>query len=426
MKPPAAFPLDWSHKSAPFAAPPPMSDQIGGLGLNILREDVPFPVAVLKDAALSHNSGWMRRFLALSGAKICPHGKTSMSPELFALQLRDGAWGVTAATAAHVRVYRRFGIGRILLANQLVGRSNIAFVLDELRRDPAFDFYCLVDSTASAAFLDAALVAHPIGRPLQVLLEVGMAGGRTGARDADAALEVARAVAGSRNLALRGVEAFEGVAQGLPPDQGEARMSELVERVAAVASQCAALGLFAPGEVILTAGGSAFFDRVDEILSAARLDRPFQVVLRSGCYLSHDSGFYDRLVRRMVERSPRIQALGPGLQAALEVWACVHARPETGRVIAGFGKRDAGADIEPPTPLKWARPGFPPAGLSGCRVSRLDDQHAYLDVPGDCPLQVGDLIGFGVSHPCTTFDRWRSLFRVDEAYGVTGVVRTVF
>jgi D-serine dehydratase len=387
-----------------------------------------FPVALLKDSALRHNSDWMRRFLALTGAKLAPHGKTSMSPELFAMQLADGAWGMTAATVAHVRMYRHFGISRILLANQLVGRENIAYVLDALRRDRAFEFYCLVDSQSSVATLDAAIDASPLGRRLQVLLELGVEGGRTGARSDDTALHVARAVASSRHLALRGVESFEGIVQGRPSGESEPVVGELVGRMTSVAAECDRAGLFGEGDILLSAGGSSFFDVCALVLGRAHLSRPVQVILRSGCYLTHDSSFYERLIQRMGERFPALRDLGPPLKPALEVWAVVHSRPEPTRVIAGLGKRDIGFDVELPVIEGWARAGAnAPAPLGeGHTLVRLDDQHAYVDVPARSPLQVGDLVSFGISHPCATFDRWRALFRVDDRYNVTGVVRTFF
>jgi len=60
------------------------------------------------------------------------------------------------------------------------------------------------------------------------------------------------------------------------------------------------------------------------------------------------------------------------------------------------------------------------------RVVRLDDQHAYLDIPADSPLQPGDMVAFGVSHPCTTFDKWQALYLVDDGLRVTGAIRTFF
>ncbi|MFT3967864.1 MAG: amino acid deaminase, partial [Sphingobium sp.] len=160
------MPLDWRNKGLPADCETIALDAIAGQGWNILREDLALPAAVLRESALRHNSAWMREFTRLSGVKIAPHGKTTMSPELFRMQLEDGAWGLTAATVGHLRVYRKCGIGRIFFANQLIGRQNIAYVAAELRRDPDFDFYCLIDSAAAIDLLEAGLAEHAPGRPV--------------------------------------------------------------------------------------------------------------------------------------------------------------------------------------------------------------------------------------------------------------------
>lgn len=419
--------LDWRIKSLPSAWRGDAA-KLTSAGLSVLGEDLMLPAAVLRRSALEHNSRWMKRFAELTGAQIAPHGKTTMSPELFAMQIADGAWGITAATPCHVRTYRAFGIDKIFMANQLVGRENIAYVAGELRSDPDFDFYCLEDSMRAIDLLEAGLAAASPGRRLQVLIELGLPGGRTGFRDDAEALAAAERIAASPFVCLRGIEAFEGIVQGLEPAERDAKVDSLLQRIVRLAEHCHDADLFS-GEPILSAGGSSLFDRVAETFGAAKKDRPFLVLLRSGCYLVHDSHFYQKLIDQLEARSPIAASLGEGLRPALEVWAYVHSRPEPTRVIAGLGKRDIGEDIARPIPLSWARPGPDVAALpleDTHRAVRLDDQHAYLDVPADSPLQPGDLISFGISHPCTTFDKWKLLYIVDDALTVTGSVRTYF
>jgi D-serine dehydratase len=421
-------PIDWTLKSSPPAPGGALRvTDVPSQGWNLLREDLVFPCAVLKQSALRHNSLWMRRYLAATGALIAPHGKTSMAPQLFDMQLRDGAWAMTAATAAHVRVYRRFGVSRILMANQLIGRQNIAVVLDELRRDPAFDFYCLVDSEDGIAILEEAIAAAPIGRRLQVLVEVGIEGGRTGARSVESAVAVARRAAASPYLSLRGVECFEGIIRGGEQLAGDDAIKALTRTMGQVARAGVDENLFAPGPVILTAGGSAFFDIVARDLGGVDIGRATQVVIRSGCYLTHDSGFYRDLLADLLRRDPAAKALGD-LQPALELWTTVQSRPEPDRVVVSLGKRDAPYDVRLPTPLFWFRAGMaaPQALSDNYLVVRLDDQHGYMSIPPDGHLRVGDLIGLGVSHPCGAFDRWPVLFILDDDYNVTSAVKTYF
>lgn len=418
----------WALKGLPARAEDLGAAAVDALGLSLLDDDLMLPAAVLRRDTLDHNRDWMRRFVADADVALCPHGKTTMSPQLFAMQLADGCWGLTAATAHHVRIYRHLGVSRILMANPLVGRSNLDYVISEIARDPGFEFLCLVDSVAAVEGLAAAAARQALGRPVEVLLEVGNPGGRAGVRTLDAALEVAAAIGRSgRRLALRGVEAFEGLYG--PDADGEARVREMLGRLAEVARALDAAGHLTHERPILSAGGSAFFDLVVPALRGTLPGRHPLIVLRSGCYITHDAGMYGAAQQRMETRTPALHALGAGLRPALEVWAHVQSRPEPTLALVGMGKRDLSHDAELPRPVAWHRVGAARAPQSlgaEYRVLRLNDQHAYLELPAHSPLAVGDLVGFGISHPCTTFDKWRRLFVVDPDYRVVGHVDTCF
>jgi D-serine dehydratase len=371
----------------------------------------------------------MRSFLERFGVSICPHGKTTMAPQLFARQLADGAWGITVATVQQLRVCRRFGVQRVVLANQLVGRQAIEEVLAELRADPAFWFACLVDSVELVDQLAAQARSFGHERPLQVLLEGGYPGGRTGCRSVEQALAVARAAAVAPELALIGIEGFEGLIARPSPAETVAAVQAFLNSLVEIAQACAAEDLFAPGRILLSAGGSAFFDQVTAAFRTAGLQREVEVVLRSGCYLTHDSKMYRQFFDQMRDRAPEIDHLGDGLQAALELWAYVQSTPEPGLAIATLGKRDVSFDVDMPVPEQWFRPGLhqrPQALGAGFSVAGLNDQHAYVRLPDDSPLRVADMLSFGISHPCTTFDKWQLLYVVDEDYTVIEGIRTFF
>jgi D-serine dehydratase len=421
--PASAEPLDWTLKGVPEALYGLRDDDVAARKLCIFEDAVTFPMATLRSAAIIANSAWMRAFTQAYGVTIAPHGKTTMAPALFEMQRRDGAWGITAATPHHVRAYRAFGVSRILMANQLVGDAAIQWVVDEINADPAFDFYCLVDSQANVAALSRIAARH--ARPLQVLVEVGQTGGRAGVRSLSEGLAVAEAAARAPGLSLRGVETFEGVFQTAA--DGQERAQRMVDLTVALARACDGAKLF-DGEVLLTAGGSGFYDLAAQTLTAARLETRWRVVLRSGCYLTHDSDMYNRLYEALRGRSATPRDIGYDLQPALEVWGLVQSHPEPGRIIVGIGKRDVGLDAHPPTPL-WRVPNARGPVMpipAGWRVTAVNDQHAFLDGPDDDAPAIGDAIGFGISHPCTTFDKWRALLVVDDAWRVIRVLRTYF
>lgn len=425
-----ASPLSDLRKGIPPGSSPLALRDVDAQRWNVLQQHLPLPLAVIKQSALAHNRRWMQAFLQQTGAKISPHGKTTMAPQLFALQLADGAWGMTFATMNQVRVAREYGVTRIILANQLIGGVDLRYVLDELAHDAEFEFFCLVDSTAGVERLANAARERNIGRPLCVLVEAGVSGARCGARDLTAALEVARAVKQHEPfLSLRGVEGFEGSISAPTPEETIARVHAFAKFLVEIAVHCQEEKLFGDAPWILSAGGSAYYDVVVGELTQAKLREPFEVVIRSGCYLTHDSIFYRKLHEQLQTRSPELAALGDGLKPALEVWAYVQSRPEPTRAILTVGKRDISFDLHLPTLEQWYRPGEharPQPTLAEHALVGLNDQHGICNVPADSPWRVGDMVSLGVSHPCTTFDRWQWLPVVDDDYNVVEGVRTFF
>src|SRR5262245_6065425 len=148
--------VDHRLKGIPGGMAPCALSELGKKGWNVLAEDMPLPVVLLNKPAIEHNSRWMRDFLKMTGAVVAPHGKTTMSPQLFERQLNDGGWAITVATVQQMQVAREYGCDRIVLANQLVGKQAIRYVLEEMKRSPQLDFYCLIDSVANAEMLAAA------------------------------------------------------------------------------------------------------------------------------------------------------------------------------------------------------------------------------------------------------------------------------
>ena len=417
-------PIDWRYKSFPTDTRTRIRD-VRSRGWNVLGGEFLPPVMLLKDSALRHNSKLVAAYCKRHDFLLAPHGKTTMSPQLLKLQLDDGAWAVTAATMSQVRVWRAVGVDRVILASELVEPAAIRWVAHELAADPTFDFYCLVDSVAAVRRLESALGETKLARRLQVLLEVGPKGGRTGCRTHDQAFEVARAVAGSQHLALAGVEAFEGVIDAPNVAASIQAIDEFLQDMRVLVLKLDEAGLFAHATaVMVTAGGSAFPDRAVACLGGEwNLSRPARLVLRSGCYLTHDAIHYKQL-------SPfggRLPDTGR-LVEAMEIWGAVLSVPERGLAILGFGKRDAPHDLELPVPRLIKTPGpQPPIPLRvEASVSKLMDQHAFMTFNPEANLKVGDLVGCGISHPCTAFDKWRLIPVVDDGYVVIDAVLTYF
>ncbi|QGK70601.1 amino acid deaminase [Allosaccharopolyspora coralli] len=410
--------LDWRFRSIPERAFGMTTGEFLATGPSLT--EFLGPVLTLDEPALDHNLRTMAEWCAQRGVLLAPHGKTTMAPRLFERQLDHGAWGITAATAGQLRVYRAFGLRRVLLANQLVDPQALRWLSGELDADPGFDCACWVDSLRGVRLMDEALTGR---RPLDVLVELGAPGGRTGARGVEESVEIARAVAASPKLRLVGVAGYEAaIARSTDPSALETVDAYLGD-VRELALRLDHDDLFETEHVLVSCGGSSYFDQVTDALTTDwPTRREVFPVLRSGAYLTHDDGLYRGM--SPLGREHRLTGAESPFQSAMRIWAQITSHPEPTLALATMGRRDVSFDAGLPEPqVVCADEGTAP--LTGCRVTALADQHAFLDVPADSGLRVGDRIGFGLSHPCTVFDRWSliPLVRDDE---VVDLIRTFF
>ncbi|MFD7772349.1 amino acid deaminase [Streptomyces sp. NPDC059787] len=376
------------------------------------------PVLALSAERLEHNLKLMEAYAARHGLAFAPHGKTSMAPQLFQRQIEHGAWGITLAVPHQVRVARAYGIRRVFLANELVDAAALRWVAAQLDADPDFRFICYVDSVRGVELMDAALTAGGASRPVDVVVELAAGeGARTGVRTEAECAAVADAVAGARGLRLVGVAGYEGEVPRADPE----RVRAWLRRLVSLAVDFDRAGRFAGlDEIVVSAGGSAWFDAVADVFAELpELSVPVLKLLRSGAYVSHDDGHYRELTP--FNRVPEEGALEP----AFRLWTQVVSRPSDGQAFTNAGKRDAAYDLDLPFAQVVRRDGSerPATGIS---VTGLSDQHAWLRTTGDADLEVGDWVGLGLSHPCTSFDKW-VLIPVAEADGtVVDYIRTFF
>ncbi|MFF8591165.1 amino acid deaminase [Streptomyces sp. NPDC015220] len=374
------------------------------------------PVLALSAERLEHNLRLMETYAARHGLAFAPHGKTSMAPQLFQRQIEHGAWGITLAVPHQVRVARAFGVRRIFLANEVVDPAALRWFAAELAADASFRLVCYVDSVRAVELMDAAL--RGAARPLDVVVELAAGdGARTGARTEAECAAVADAVAAAPALRLVGVAGYEGEVPRADPE----RVRDYLRRLVGLAVDLDRAGRFAEAEeIVVSAGGSAWFDAVADVFAGIpELSLPVLKLLRSGAYVSHDDGHYRELTP--FNRVPEEGALEP----AFRLWAQVVSRPCGDQAFANAGKRDAAHDLDLPFAQVVRRDGAErPA--TGVTVTALSDQHAWLRTGPEADLRVGDWVGLGLSHPCTSFDKW-PLIPVAEADGtVVDYIRTFF
>ncbi|WP_369656426.1 amino acid deaminase [Variovorax sp. V213] len=420
--------LGSNFKGYPRTQPPRRRSEVGAAGWNVLAGDLPLPLAVLKREALEHNLAWMQSRVREWGIDLAPHGKTTMSPQLFQRQLDAGAWGLTFATVTQLAVGVAAGARRTLIANQVVSDEDLAGIQLLLQAHADLRVVFLVDSLAQLALIEDWSKRHPESVPFEVMLEIGVEGARTGCRTHEEAVALATCLRASDAVKLVGIETYEGQGATGASEPDTAYANTLMDRVEAIARHCDVRQLFETDEVLVSAGGSAIFDLVAGRLKPA-LGSPVRGLLRSGCYVTHDHGFYKRMVSAVHERLGC--ACGESLRPAMEVWATVQSRPEPGLAILAVGKRDISFDLSMPVPIARAARGMLEAEAvpDGWKITALNDQHAYLRWDADEEAQapvVGDRVGLGISHPCTTFDKWHWMPVVEENYRVSDAVAMHF
>ncbi|MFI2362800.1 alanine racemase [Promicromonospora sp. NPDC019610] len=398
----------------------------------MLRIDDPsfsWPLLTLDEPALDHNIATVAGAFAAAGVEHAPHVKTHMSRQIWERQVAAGAWGATVATPAQLRTALGWGLPgagrRAFLANELVDPREIAWLRTALTDGTADEVWVYVDSARGVDLLAAGFAGaapEAVAR-LGVLVELGVPGGRTGVRTVADAVALARRVHDA-GLRLVGVAGYEGPVAGGTSAEELAAVGRWCDGLRDAGAQVADL---VDGPLVLSAGGSAFADvvtrRLGEPLTAADGGGvPTRVVLRSGAYVTHDHGHYLRT-------DPWTRLGAEPLRPAITVWASVLSAPEPGLVICGMGRRDVSFDIDLPTPLV-VRPADADGRLGDAReltgviVTALNDQHAYLSLDpaadgaadvgvadvgvADGALRPGDVVGFGISHPCTTLDKYRT------------------
>ncbi|MEU9961637.1 amino acid deaminase [Streptomyces sp. NPDC050982] len=374
------------------------------------------PVLALSAERLDHNLRLMETYSVRHGLAFAPHGKTSMAPQLFQRQIERGAWGITLAVPHQVRVARAFGVQRVFLANEVVDAAALKWVSSQLDTDPEFRFVCYVDSVRGVELMDSAL--RGAVRPVDVVVELAAGeGARTGVRTEAECAAVADAVGGVDTLRLVGVGGYEGEV----PDADSERVRGWLWRLVALAAGFDKDGRFGGlDQIVVSAGGSAWFDAVADVFAEIpELSVPVLKLLRSGAYVSHDDGHYRKITP--FNRVPEEGALQP----AFRLWAQVVSRPSAEQAFVNAGKRDAAYDLDLPE-VQVVRSDAGERSADGVAVTALSDQHAWIRTAEGAELQVGDWVGMGLSHPCTSFDKWELIPVVEQDGTVVDYIRTYF
>ncbi|MFV0373020.1 alanine racemase [Microbacterium sp.] len=370
------------------------------------------PLLTLDRTALAHNTAVMSEWARSQGVLLAPHGKTTMAPALWRQLLDAGAWGLTLATVWQAQVARASGVVRILIANAVVDPIGLAWLSRELDAHPEVEIIVWADAPATVVLMEGVLTDIGARRPLAVIAELGAHGGRTGARGQERATALAAQISASPRLRLAGVGGYEGALAHDRSPASLARVDAYLDEMVGLHNEVSARGLY-HAHPIVTAGGSAYFDRVSDRLVGSV--GTATVLVRAGAFQVHDDGFYAGIgpLGRTVP--------GLALRSAMHAWVRVVSAPESRLRLFDAGKRDLPFDEGLPV-VQGVR-GLSAAetrnALGDSRVSALNDQHGFLQLGAGADagaLPVGSVIRLGLSHPCTALDKWRLIPVLDDAH----------
>lgn len=378
---------------------------------NLFTSGFQFPVMILRDSALEHNIKRMASYCKSLGFELAPHVKTPMSPQIAKRQIAAGAWGLTIANFNQARIMFEYGFKKLIIGNEVMEPTSIAEIA-KINGSGAGHIIFYIDSLAGLKIAQDS-IANVANAKLNVFMEIGAVGGRAGIRDLDLLKTILGEIAKDDRIYVRGVSGFEGaVPGGDRAGDGIEKLRIFLRHIVAAAEITAPF--IREDKIIISAGGSSFFDYVAE--EFAKYQGDAHRILRSGGYVSHDHVHYEDLYPFM--GLPDSERFYP----ALELWARVLSIPEPDLAILNFGKRDAGNDLDNPLPI--LKLGKKPETFKG-EIEKLNDQHAFMKIsPGTAA--VGEIIGCGISHPCTNFDKWQLLPLVNDNYDVIDLVHTHF
>jgi D-serine dehydratase len=424
------FPLTANLRGVPTDELPLKASDVAQLELSPADGRMNLPLLSLDIPTYEANRSAMLRVCKENACKIAPHAKTPMSPVLARDLVEHGAWGPSVADLRQADAMLRHRLQRVLIANEIGGRAAAQRLATLLRRYPDSQVFLFIDSTKMLSALGDIWKQDAELPVLRLLIDVGCGRGGTNSQGEVEALLQGHSKIAEPRFILAGVACYEGTANRPDATELDVALTELFNRThKTLGAVRAAVGPDQP--LILSAGGSSLFDEVISRCSPILQDvENCALLLRSGaCFFSDHGPIRDRLravASRKLLSERSCSEIATAFSPALRLWAEVLSAGSNQNVICGVGLRDVAHDQGLPVPVALWRDGAKLAHLEGAAETlRLNDQHAFVRVT-DVTVDIGDVIEFGIRHPCTTIDKHDLIYGLNSDGKVVAVLRTFF
>ncbi len=346
-------------------------------------ELVDTPAILVERSVLTDNIARMQQFAQTCGVQLRPHIKTHKSVQLAMLQLKAGAAGIAVAKISEAEVMAKAGISDIQIANQIVGPSKAAKLLDLSR---IARVCCAVDNVRNATELSDIFAGQ--GLQLDVLVEVDTGLHRCGLSDIIEIVTLSRQIVKLPGLRLIGVMTHAGHAYGARSpeevaDIGRHEGNFLVEAAAAIRGAGIPVGTISVGSTP-TATFAASVHGVTE--------------LRVGNYIFND-------------RMQVVLGVATIAQCALSVFATVISVPAGNRVVIDAGSKvfssDAGAHG------RASLTGFGQVLGKQATVTRLSEEHGVIESE-PALFRLGEKIKIVPNHACAVMNQLDCAYLIDN------------
>ena len=338
-----------------------------------LVSDIPTPALIVDVAAMDRNIQRMAQFFADGPCRLRPHFKAHKTPEIARRQLAAGSVaGLTCATVSEAEV--AVSLTRdVLIANEIVDQASCERVVALAH---GRSITVAADSGAGVDRMGAA--ARRAGVHVGVLVDLNVGQNRCGVQPGAEALSLARHVAATSGLTLRGVMGYEGHLQPVPDRrEREVRTRDAMTALVGSAQLLRDHGL--PCDIV-SAGGTGTHD------ISGRM--PGVTEIQAGSYVLMDTDY---------------ARLGLPFEHALFVLGTVVSRPVPERCVADCGHKAASKDH-----------GYPVVDdVEGASVVSLNDEHATIALPPGARVAVGDRIRLRPSHVDPTVNLHDVIYALD-------------